>query len=102
MNLEIMSSYYTRTPGREIRNVECRFDDRLEGIPLLLPFIRCVPNDTVQRYFDAKWICCVDDVMHEWEGDSENLREFRRLGGVVVDRATVKETDVLVVKMSII
>ena len=65
---------------------------------MLLPFVRCAPNDTVQRYFDAKFVCCVDDDMHEWEGDSDNVREFHRYGGKIADRVTVKETDILVVK----
>lgn len=47
----VIHSYYTRTPGREVRRVDCRVTDHVDGIPMLLPFVRCAPNDTVQRYF---------------------------------------------------
>ena len=93
-----MHSYYTRTPGREVRRVDCRVTDHVEGISMLLPFVRCAPNDTVQRYFDAKYVCCVHDGVHEWEGDNEDVRKFNRYGGRIADRVTVKESDVLVVK----
>lgn len=94
----IIPSYYTRTPGHEVRTVSCLVGDHVEGISMLLPLVRCAPNDPIERYFDAKYVCCVDDVMHELEGKNDSAREFHQNGGRIVDRVTVKETDILVVK----
>ena len=54
----------------------CRLNETLDLLSLKLPFVRCVPNDTIPRYFDAKYVQCSprEEVLEGNWGDARVCR----------------------------
>lgn len=85
-----MCSHYTHTPAFLERSVACRLNETLDVLSLKLPFVRCVSNDTIPRYFDAKYVSC-SPREEELEGN---------WGGARVCRwGTVNPGDIVVVRL---
>ena len=85
-----MCSHYTHTPAFLERPVACRLNETLDVLSLKLPFVRCVSNDTIPRYFDAKYVSC-SPREEELEGN---------WGGARVCRwGTVNPGDIVVVRL---